>query len=166
MPIRLPLRCLPDSIREFLHAARQRVQDAHTLIATGRRTAAIYLWGYTAEMLLKAAYFRCIGHLLDQAITPADLRLARVSGIGLGIVWPGNFHHLENWAQLLVLTRATIPGWAYPLVGFGNQVVARARQVHRLWNETLRYHKNVAYPHEVEQVQAASEWFVLHFPHL
>jgi len=162
----LPLRCLPDSVGEFELAVRQRDHDARSLAAAGRRTAAIYLWGYAAEMVLKAAYYRRIGHLPGQPITATDLRLARTAAVGLGITWPGNLHHLANWAQLLVLTRATIPGWAYPQPGFGNDVVAQVRRLHRHWVETLRYHKNVAYPHEVEQAQAGTDWLLLHYPQL
>ena len=57
MPRGLRARCQPDSIREFRAAARQRFQDGLTAAAGERRTAAIYLWGYAAEMTLKAAYF-------------------------------------------------------------------------------------------------------------
>ena len=57
MPRRLLERCDPDSIREFRAAARQRFDDALAMADQGRRTGAVYLWGYTSEMLLKAAYF-------------------------------------------------------------------------------------------------------------
>src|SRR5437588_276642 len=51
MPRRLLERCQPDSIREFRAAGRQRFDDALALAAAGHRTGAIYLWGYTAEMI-------------------------------------------------------------------------------------------------------------------
>ncbi len=57
MPRRLLDRCNDDSLREFRAAARQRFNDALVLAANGRRTGAIYLWGYAVEMTLKAAYF-------------------------------------------------------------------------------------------------------------
>ena len=62
MPQRLLDRCsLDDSIREYRAAARQRFDDALAMALQWRRTGAIYLWGYTAEMILKAAYFSLIG---------------------------------------------------------------------------------------------------------
>lgn len=32
------------------------------------------------------------------------------------------------------------------------------QRIGQLWAETLRYHQNVAYLHEVQQVQNAVEW--------
>ena len=31
-----------------------------------------------------------------------------------------------------------------------------------LWSESLRYHKNVAYRHEVRRVKNAVEWLLVH----
>jgi hypothetical protein len=69
MPRRLPDRLQPDSIAGFRAAARQRSLDAIALQAAGRRTAAVYLWGYVAEMILKAAFFEVSGFAEDQPIT-------------------------------------------------------------------------------------------------
>ena len=38
----------PDTIAEFLASAQERFRDGVTLAERGRRTAAIYLWGYAA----------------------------------------------------------------------------------------------------------------------
>jgi hypothetical protein len=162
MPKKLLQRCRPDSIAEFRFAAHQRFRDGLALAPEGRRTAAIYLWGYAAEMMLKAAYFKLIGFPPTQNITKADLRGAVSNAGRLGFAWIGNWHSLDSWAQLLVSTRASATAWAYPDPSFGNHVLARSRQVQRLWSEVLRYHKNVAYPHEVDTVKAATEWLFLH----
>src|SRR5262249_5750435 len=126
MPKRLLERCRPDSISEFRAASRLRFQDGLSLAASGRRTAAIYLWGYAAEMTLKAGYFQAIGFPMTRHITPADLRGAVANAPRLGFSWVGNLHSLESWAQLLVNTRASLPGLAYPILGFGNQVVIKS----------------------------------------
>ena len=55
MPRRLLSRVGRDTVREFRAAAAERYLDARLLAREGRRTAAIYLWGYVAEMYLKAA---------------------------------------------------------------------------------------------------------------
>ena len=68
MPKRLPDRCQPDSIREFQASARQRYNDGVAAAATGRSLAAIYLWGYAAEMVLKAAYFSAMGFEPDNTL--------------------------------------------------------------------------------------------------
>lgn len=163
MPRRLLDRCLPDSVREFRAAAFQRSQDAHSLAAAGRRTAAIYLWGYAAEMTLKAAYFSALGFPETRPITMGDLRGAVTAALGLGVAWPGqNLHDLRAWAEFLVAFRASRLGLAYRIPGFGNQVIVRGQRLQRVWRETLRYHKNVAYPHEVSQVRDSADWLLKH----
>lgn len=154
MPKRLLQRLQPDTIAEFRAAAHQRSLDALALQSTGRRTAEIYLWGYVAEMTLKAAYFDLAGFPRHQTIRMADLRQAlNVSG---------SLHHLGNWAQALVSRRSASFQDAYPDLTFGSQVVARAQSLHSLWNETIRYHKNTAYAHEVSRARKEAQWFYTH----
>jgi hypothetical protein len=164
MPRSLRARCLPDSIREFRAAARERFQDGVTAAAGERRTAALYLWGYAAEMTLKAAYFALLGFAETRTITPADLRAAVAAGQALGVPWPagGQGHNLRAWAQLIVTVRAATPALAYANPGFGLEIMDRGQRLGRLWAETLRYHKNVAYAHEVRQVRQAVEWLLAH----
>jgi len=163
MPRRLPERLAPGCIREYRVAARQRYQDGRALADAGRQTAAVYLWGYAAEMVLKAAYFSVIGFAETQPITLADLRAAALTAPGLGVSWPGpnRFHDLRSWAELLVATRSSVLGSAYPLARFGQQVLDTGRRLQLLWCEVIRYHRNVAYAYEVEQVRAGVHWLVL-----
>jgi hypothetical protein len=160
MPKRLPDRWRPESIREFRASAQQRFEDGLALAGQGRRTGAIYLWGYSAEMTLKAAYFRLTGLAATEVITwgghiqPAIDRGRNV----LGVVWPhpGQGHNVRAWAELLVAERAAMPGAAY-VHTFGQEVQACGQRIGQLWSETLRYHKNVAYLHEMNQVREAAE---------
>src|SRR3954471_35739 len=98
MPKRLLTRCRPDSVREFRVSARHRYNDGLTAAAGGRGLAAIYLWGYCAEMTLKAAYFSLLGvgeatHLQTGLHMNPAIRLGR----GLGIAWPpgGQGHNMR-----------------------------------------------------------------------
>src|SRR5437879_6141475 len=102
MPMRLLKRChQDDSIREYRAAARQRFDDALAMAGRGRHTGAIYLWGYTAEMTLKAAYFSLIG-LAETALISWKVHLqpAINRGKSMGISWstqePG--HDVRSWA--------------------------------------------------------------------
>jgi hypothetical protein len=165
MPRRLLTRCQPDSIREFRASARQRYDDGLTAAAAGRGLAAIYLWGYCSEMLLKAADFSVLGigeitHLhMAVYINPA-IQLGR----GLGIAWPqgGQGHNVRAWAELLILERATHPNSAMAYAAdFSIQVQANGQWISQLWNETLRYHKNRPYSYELRQVREATEWFLV-----
>jgi hypothetical protein len=162
MPRRLLDRCQPESIREFRAAARQRFQDGLSLAAANRRTAAIYLWGYTAEMLLKAAYFTLTGLAETDPLTWAgNILPAIVRGRGLGIPWPtqGQGHNVRAWVELLVGVRALTPATTYA-TPFATELRRQGQRLEWLWRETLRYHKNIAYVHEVTQVREAAEWLL------
>jgi hypothetical protein len=163
MPRRLLARCLPHCIREFRAAARERFDDAISLAAAGRRTGAIYLWGYAAEMTLKAAYFPLVAFGPTQVIGWPDVRTAINRGRGMGIAWPpaGQGHNVNAWVELLVAVRALSPATAYSPV-FGRELQRRGQRLQLLWKETLRYHKNLAYAFEVTQVREAAEWLLTH----
>ena len=155
MPKSLPNRLDPDSVAEFTAAARVRFDDGVSLNSRGRRTGAIYLWGYTAEMLLKAAYFRAIGFNVTRQITLGDLRNAVNLAPSLGVIWVGNFHSVLSWSRLLVARRGTAIG-----VRFRSRVLSAGAAVQRSWNETLRYHKNQAYAYELRQVETRVSWLL------
>jgi hypothetical protein len=168
VPRRLLDRCQSDSIREFRAAARQRFDDALALSAARRRTAAIYLWGYAAEMIVKAAYFSFIGLGEADTITwPAHLRPAIDKGRSLGIFWPrrGEGHNVRAWAELLIAERASTLAAAYPSP-FDTAVQVYGQRIEYGWNEILRYHKNYAYLYEVRNVREAAEWFLVNSPEL
>src|SRR3954454_23598854 len=109
MPRRLLTRCLPDSVREFRLSARLRYDDGLTAAAGGRGLAAIYLWGYSSEMLLKAAYFSVLGvGDVTPLVKGVHLNPAISLGRDLGIAWPqqAQGHNVRAWAELLILERA------------------------------------------------------------
>jgi hypothetical protein len=163
MPKRLRDRWRAESISEFRAAAKQRFDDGLILAAAGRRTGAIYLWGYTAEMIAKAAYFTLLGIPELNTITwthdlrPAIDRARRV----FSIVWPniGQGHNIVAWGELLISERILLRV-PYPNP-FALEVQKQSQRIGELWSETLRYHKNIAYLHEVTKVRKAVEWFVV-----
>ena len=166
MPKPLLDRCLPDSIMEFRASAGQRYNDGLAALAGERRTGAIYLWRYAAEMTLKAAYFSAIGFADDRQITFDDLREAMEFGKSSLVSWPrrGQLHSVRAWAETLVARRDSMLGTPYMHPGFGFQVASKGQRLDRYWNESLRYHKNVAYPHEVRRVREATEWLLVNSP--
>jgi hypothetical protein len=162
MPKRLLDRRQVECIREFRATARERFNDGLSLAAAGRRTGAIYIWGYSVEMLIKAAYFSVIGYADVASITwPADLTPAIQRGRNMGIAWPpkGAGHNIVAWAELLVSERVSL-GLAYSQQ-FALDVQTHSNRVWQHWRETLRYHKNNAYMHEMNQVRLAAEWFLV-----
>lgn len=163
VPKRLRDRWQPDSIREFRAAARQRFNDGLALAGQGRRSGAVYMWGYCAEMTLKAAYFTLTGVPETTVITvPGHITPAVNHGRNIRMIaWPhqGQGHNVRAWAELLVAERAARPGFAYA-AAVGRQVQACGQRIGLLWSETLRYHKNVAYEYEMRQVREAAEWLL------
>lgn len=161
MPKRILQRLRPDSIAEFRFAAKRRFNEASSLVEAGERTGALYLFGYVVEMELKAAYFRTIGFAERTAIQRSDRRTAVGRAKSLGLTWLGNEHDVNSWANLLVLARRAAPGMAYPL-RFERMLLQYARGVSRTWQETIRYHDNIAYGFELTTVRDAAEWFLQH----
>jgi len=114
-------------------------------------------------MTLKAAYFGVTGLAETDVITwPGHIQPAINRGRHvLGIAWPtgGQGHNVRAWAELLIAERAAIPGAAYVHL-FGREVQVCGQNIGELWSESLRYHKNRAYLHEMNQVREAAEWLL------
>lgn len=101
MPKLLVERFTDDSVAQFRAAAHVRNEDAWRLATSGRGAAAIYLWGYVAEMTVKAAWFDLIGFPESKAISISDLRSAvRLATGNYRISWQGNLHNIFHWAEL------------------------------------------------------------------
>lgn len=77
-----------DTIRQFRAAAKLRRDEASQLGISDCRAGAIYLYGYSAEMLLKSAYFRSIAKQQDDPVGRADLNQAKTRGVQLNIAAP------------------------------------------------------------------------------
>jgi hypothetical protein len=130
-----------------------------------RRLASIYLGGYAAEMLLKAAYFRLAGWGLADPITLTDLGNARKHATTvLGLSWPENLHDLLRWRDLLIEERKRIgsPYAAAFVRGFSAQV----KRIYLNWREYLRYHTNRPYQGEVNRTLQAVRWLQGQFRYL
>lgn len=69
------------------------------------RTAGVYLLGYTAEMILKVAYFRFEGAGSADRVAPL-LETAKIKAKNLNVgMERENYHSLRFWTQLLLATR-------------------------------------------------------------
>lgn len=168
MPKLLASRLGEDTIEQFRAAASIRYEDAWELFRNGRGTAAIYLWGYVAEMTLKAAWFRLIGFGDTQAILAKDLRDAVHMARTLhGIAWPqaGQYHALFHWARLLTEHRRHLRR-TYADPALGRSVLVHSQRVYERWRETLRYKRNRAYRFEVRTVAESTQWLLTNSPRL
>ena len=168
MPRLLVDRFAPDTINQFRAAARIREEDALRLAGSGRGTAAVYLWGYAAEMTLKAAWFALIGYPDDKEILPKNLHSAvKTAQVAHQIQWPqkGRLHAVHHWALLLTRHRMTL-GCGYSDPMFGAAVVDHSQRIYKRWRETLRYKRNEAYSFEIRTVAESTRWLVSHSLHL
>jgi hypothetical protein len=145
------------TIRHFHRAARQRYNEAESLATSGNRLGAIYLCGYAAEMILKAAYFRLKGWLPNAPIALINLQNARSHAIVvLGLTWSGNLHDLTGWCDLLIHERHRL-GFPYPTI-FRQGLSSRVRQLMDNWRPELRYHTNRPFVGEVRKTLGAVRW--------
>lgn len=114
-------------------------------------------------MLLKAAYFSVIGMAQTTLLTWGNDILPAINrGRNVFFIhWPhaGQGHNVRAWSELIVAERVFL-GKAYS-ASFAMEIQRQGQRIGQLWSETLRYHKNVAYSHEVAQVREAVEWLVI-----
>jgi hypothetical protein len=157
MPLTLATRIGPDTLGKLEQAATRRYAEASRLVDR-EPLGAIYLFGYTAEMRLKAAYYRTVGLVPASPLAPirtlAEAQIRTRRGIR-GAVG----HNLYGWAELLEFTRATTPG-ATPLpIGLAGQMYLHVQNMEACWTEVLRYRANKPYNEEIEAVRVAARWF-------
>jgi len=152
------------TITRFRAAAGARYGEARRLETEGYRLGAIYLFGYSAEMLLKAAYFRVRGFAANATITLQHLVDARQQARSAGLVWTGNLHDLSGWARLLTHERET-RGSPYTS-RYGNQLLSQVNSISQHWREWLRYHDMTPYAGEVVTVRSAATWLFTQYPHM
>lgn len=150
------------TIRGFRNAARMRFGEATRLVASGDRLAGVYLCGYAAEMLLKAAYFRLSGKTPTDPITFSDIQDAKAEARGMyNVQWTGNLHDVTKWGELLVEKR-TVIGQPYSL-DFARELNTLLVRIYLNWRENIRYHVNRPRPVEVYSTFQATKWlFVMY----
>ncbi len=152
----------PDTVAAFEQAAQQRFDEGVVLLPA-HPSGAVYLFGYSVEASLKAAWFRLMGHGLAVPIVATDWDaardLARQSGVLLG-----NLHNIAAWVRWLIISRISV---ARPyLAGLGAILQTHADLVHQFWTPTLRYRGAVLTPADANAVHGAAAWVLAQYPNL
>ena len=162
-----------DFVSTFEAAARRNFLDANVLRRSNRRAAAIYLYGYSVEMRVKAAYFRfhfqAMGLPPGTQITGPLRDRERNAWQAIGAPWKPGHHDIEGWANLLVMKRDNL-GQAYA-VPFANEVTTRAARIYDNWREYMRYRSirvldsevRTVLDSEVRTVRSQADWFRLNY---
>ena len=158
MPLTLVHRAGGDTLGKLEAAAARRFREAEKLFQQGERLGAVYLFGYSIEIRLKAAYYRTIGLVPGSAIQPH--RRPAEDAIRALPFFPSNAqpgHHLRGWAGLLAQTRAGTPN---PLdATVASEMHQHVDAAFKCWVEYLRYRANQPYNAEVTAVRTAARWF-------
>jgi len=159
-----------DSIKKFEMSAEHKYQAGLALINGGDDATGIEQLGYSAEMLLKSAYFRFVKSRLGlqrttSVITYRMLRGAALEGVRLQIRYdPEGYHSLLFWALLLAATRRDSSLSLPPEMEEGLR--RRVRQLHGIWMIEDRYQPKRYRPEDVLLMRAHVTWLRDHHRHL
>jgi hypothetical protein len=144
---------------EFRRAATLRYDEARGLATTGHALASVYLFGYSAEMLLKAACFRLRGKNPTDRITMPELQAMKAHAKTiLGLPWPGNLHDLTCWRNVLIEERKRLGHPYHPAVA--RSLVTHVDFIYANWREDLRYRTNRPYSSELSGTYQAVTWIM------
>jgi hypothetical protein len=164
---RLPAeRLAPDTVASLERASVSRYKTAEILrLQSGHSLAAIYFYGFSAEMSLSAAYFRSagfnrlthIGRDLRNRRMAQARQLRDVEGRPLMNSDP---HPIVGWARCLAWQRA-IPGELEPPDSQRlTEVIRKSHTVYAYWRPELRY-KTRNFPSEaLDEVRGAVRWII------
>lgn len=159
-----------DSIKKFEMSARHKYQAGLTLISGGDATTGIEQLGYSAEMLLKGAYFRFVRtHIglrrITSTITGYMLRDAAREGTRLHIRYdPESYHSLLFWGLLLAAIRKD---HARPLPPeTEGELLPRVRELHRLWMIEHRYQNRTYGSTDIARMDINVTWLIEHYEQL
>ena len=123
--------------RDLVLAAAERNWDAYELAVQGRPFAAIYVAGFTAEMLLKVAAFRFDGALPGDLIQP---RLGPAKTYGTSkfpAVGPESYHSLRFWTAFIEHKRIDAGRPLAPALLV--ELRTRTDRAHETWWISMRY---------------------------
>ena len=156
MSLRYQLAQQAETLQLVDMAARQRYWEGLVLMVAGRLGAGIYIMGYCAEMLLKAAYFRVVGEKPGSPV-PSMLSSARKwSTRFLPTVPREQYHSVWFWCQLVRRRRR----WrGDPLDRtLDNALVRCARRLYTIWWVEARYRPDQARDQHASAVLDDVSW--------
>jgi hypothetical protein len=154
----------PETVTAFLDAARERFAEGTLLLNSGHHGGAVYLFGYVAELVLKAVAYRHFGTGDSVTIQKSD-RTAVEDLMKQDALVPKGHHDILKWAKYVVLKKGSLTGMPYPQL-YGMEIESRADLIDRWWAPQLRYHILPLAFAEALAVQQAARWFLMEVPNL
>ncbi len=151
MPLRSRLESSPETLGDFELAAEERYWEGMELLLVPRNAMGIYLLGYSAEMLLKSAFFR-----LDGA-TPRDVVKPRLKSAKTNQLIPAeSYHSLLFW---LAVIRESRIRQSKPLdAAFDRLAGRRISGIYDEWWIEMRYRPDSAQLNEAGMILEDVTW--------
>jgi hypothetical protein len=154
----------PDTLPRLARAAERRCAEADWLDEQGHHLAALYFYGYVAEIVLGGAYFKMKGYNAKDEITPEELRnaIARAKSPSLML---DKSHPVDGWAPLLIEERSIL----YP-PAYEKRLERRLRDCSLImrenWTPKLRYRAIEIGADQVIPVRKSAHWLLENSPRL
>ena len=164
-------RLAPDTINRMERAAQQRYDSANILWKEKRRLAALYLYGYAAEICLATAYFRSAGFSPNAEID-RDLRNRRMAQARLiempngEKLMPSDAHPIVGWARFLEYQRILVGHLTDQDRQRLREAVNKAALIYNYWRPELRYKVVDIGDEPLGKVQKAAKWLLDSQPQL
>jgi hypothetical protein len=157
----------PETVGGFLAAAEARFREGIVLLSHGCRAGAVYVFGYCAEMTVKAAgarYFLGYGPA-DVFVHPRDLDNIKADARALGVTIR-NGHDAPGFAQWLVKRRRANGSPYDP--SFEGDFLANVDAAHALWSTEMRYHdfEGAVPERDAQEVFRAVRWLMSNHPRM
>ena len=156
MPLRARVESNPETLQDLDIAGEQHYWEAIEMMVCQHNATGIYLMGYVAEILLKAAYFRLSGAALADPLD-AYLRPARnLMRTRYRVIDAEGGHGLFYWLTLLRMRRQIL---TRPLsVDTEMRLVRAIRRLRQEWWVGMRYRPDQASPEEAQLVYNEVSW--------
>ena len=152
-----------NTVRQLEQAAEKRSEEAECLKKQNRFLAALYLYGYSVEMCLAAAYFRSAGFQdIDDDLRRrrmAQARQQRHPDDG-ELLMSSDPHPLVGWARFLEWQRRSSGGLKPREANRLREAVQKAKQVYKHWRPELRYKLTNVSMDQLDEVRQCVHWFI------
>lgn len=168
----LAVHLAPNTIRRLEQAAERRYEEGECLKKQNRLLGALYLYGYSVEMCLAAAYFRSAGlsvnDIVGEEMRREKMKKARnqphpVDGKPL---MDNDPHPLTGWARFLQWHRESSDCLATATRKRLQEAVRKAEQVYKHWRPELRYKLTDVSIDQLNEVRFCVHWFIKQRGHL
>ena len=165
MPLRTQVKASPERLSDLILAADDRYADAEELLLSGRFDAAVYLFGYAAEIWLKAAAMKLRGlgptSLAKAALGPLKSYMAA----NAPLVAFTDYHDLSFLVECVTHLRAS-SGRPLPPVLEAELRLQLIAGVHAEWIIDMRYRRSNVSAAEAWPVLVHVWWLKLNWPSL